>query len=721
MFVSEIFSNNELLIYPPLYSLVLIVVLTSSSAYDYSTEDFDYDATFGTDHLKCIVDSLSVTTPGEVVSSLRGLHCDNERATSLSIEDQNVIFWPRGLETIFNSLTNILLSNSKLSFVHQLDLKPFENLRELNLSNNDLTILDGNLFEFNRDIESVSFSGNKLIVIGENIVNSLKTLMAADFRDNICTNQHTVYAGIEKLKFDECSVSKLVSKSFQLEKQLNLMKTKFESCDGNLDSSTKLLFESTKLKSIEDEESIPEMIELSCQFDFKETCIVANLCVDSPGLFVNPKLESFKELLGREVTKKLIVIDQKSLFLPDNLASIFMQLTEIEVSTSGLFEIGPKVFNNMTSLTTLNITHNKLRELHSNAFQDLENLLIMDLSDNKIEIIKTDAFHGLKSLHYLNLGNNKLRSISNNFQGLLSSLAFLSLKNNKLKFINANLISPESKFNVLDLTNNDCIDMKHPEQNGLAIQAKIIAECIKPLQLTCSFGNEEITVNDNLSFVGYMCKADDLFIDFPQTKISKLYGVHSGKLSVNDVVGFLALGQAMKFLPAQLAQILPKVGMIMIERSQLTAIQKSDFEGFKLLIKIIIRFNNLSSIDPEAFNSLARLEILDLSNNNIRFIPPRLFTKLVLLTSLNLSFNSLEKLPAELLLRKNKIQHFWLNNNELEIIDIQVMRCLRKAETVDLSSNDCIDMKYEKQKQTKSFAEIFTEVDVSCSPENLNY
>lgn len=647
---------------------------------------------------------------------MTGSNCEDQNVTSLLIENKEVIFWPKGLESIFNKLTNIVLTSSKLSSIKQLNLKHYEGLKELNLSYNNIISLDANLFEFNLKLQTVSFRGNKIVVIGENLLLPLKLLDIADFRDNVCTNQEILFTDFGKDKFEKCTLVKMIERSLDLKEKLESIETKFSACDGNLDSSTKLLYISSKLKSAE-EETMKLEIELNCQFDFKETCVAVGLNVGSAGLFVNSKLASFKELLGREVTKKLIIVDQRTLFLPENLAQVFVQLTELEVTSSGLFEIVSKVFSNMTHLTTLNITHNKVRELSLNTFQDLVNLLILDLSNNKIEVMSSEAFHNLKKLYHLNLSDNKLKSISNNFQGLFNNLRFLSLKNNRLKFISANLLSSESKFNILDLTSNDCIDMKLPEQSSSEIQSKIIGNCIEPLQLTCNFGHEQLA---SPTFTGYACKVDSLFIEFPQTKISKLNGEHSKNFGTDSVSGFLAIGQTMKFLPFQLAQMLPNVKNILIDRSQLTALQKNDFEGFKLLKEIFIRFNNLTSIDPEVFN-LQGLEILDLSSNNIQSLPSKLFLKLIQLKSLNLSNNSLQKLPAELLLRKNKIQEFWLNNNKLEIIEIQVIRCLRRALIVDLSNNECIDMKYDKQGGSKIFAELFTEVDVSCSPENMNY
>jgi Leucine-rich repeat (LRR) protein len=213
-------------------------------------------------------------------------------------------------------------------------------------------------------------------------------------------------------------------------------------------------------------------------------------------------------------------------------------------------------------------------------------------------------------------------------------------------------------------------------------------------------------------------KAHELRIDYPKTKIQQVVGFDSDEIT-RSVKTFIVVDQSIKFLPFQLGQTLPKLDKIVVDRSNLTALQKHDFKGLTELRHIEIRHNNLTSIGDETFDDVTQIESLDLSSNNIRSLPSKIFLHLVHLKSLILSNNQIEKFTADLMPRKNAIEVFQVNNNELDLIETKILRYLRRAKIIDLSGNICIDLKYEKtENNSKALVELSGEIDLNCSSDD---
>jgi len=259
---------------------------------------------------------------------------------------------------------------------------------------------------------------------------------------------------------------------------------------------------------------------------------------------------------------------------------------------------------------------------------------------------------------------------------------------------------------LVDLSSNVCIDMKHPASSLLQIEEGIIDNCIAPVALNCKMTQNEtseIVTGDNL------CHIEDLFIEYPKTKIFNV-GLN------NSITILIADNQSMKFFPFQLSKQLPNLQRIEIQQSNLTALHRMDFDGFTKLTEIVINQNNLSSIVQGAFDTIPHLELLDLSSNNIVALPSKIFAKLTRLHTLKLSNNRIIKFLADILPRKNSIDVFCADNNQLEFIETRTIRFLRRAKIIDLTANVCIDLKFAKsENRTRALVELSGEIDLNCS------
>ena len=337
------------------------------------------------------------------------------------------------------------------------------------------------------------------------------------------------------------------------------------------------------------------------------------------------------------------------------------------------------------------------------------------MSHNNLVDLEPKAFDNLVNLETLNFDNNLLININGELFVHLQKLKKLLLNDNKLKFISANLLTPMTSLQVVDFSKNDCIDMKHPEKTLNEIDGEIIDHCIAPIELTCQDAvDNQITVQKNGN--EKTCEVQNLTIFFPKTKISKIVN----DFKTEDSAIFSVVGQQMKFLPFQLNKSFPKLQKIIVERSQLTALNKIDFEGLKALKNITITFNNISTIGQGAFDEVPQIDYLNLASNNIKTLPNNIFVKLTHMKILILADNQLTRIHANLLPRKNSIENFQVQNNELDTIETKILRALRKATLVNLSGNVCIDLKYEKsENSSRALIELSGEIDLNCSEEEV--
>lgn len=683
----------------------------------------------------CIVYDLVITRPDDTITSLNGKTDPKYyEYKSLQIKNQIVNFVPKNIAIFFPELEELEITNSSLEWIEQVNIRELTNLKKLNLEKNKLEILEKDLFDFNKKLETVNISENKLQFLHKNIFYKLTNLRSIDIEDNICTRSfynNDKYYFLRSNEYRDHIINQLNSYcqswedayriyEIRFNKKINDLQSKNEklthrlkTCDGNFDAA---------LTNFRQQKLVNSNIEFSSRLNDSPVIFMTcemKLCVaiEFKVYFANSSIEN-KTILSLYSNNTLQITSlkihqQQTLFLPQNLDEHFPMLSELLVVESGLCEIDYDVFKGLRYLVTLNLTNNKIPEIPAYTFANLEDLQELDLSFNKIHTLNDDVFTSVMSLRNLYLNNNFLTSIKVEVLQNLENLNGLYLQNNLLKFISATLLTPLTSLKSVDLSDNVCIDMSQPTSTLVDIEATIIDNCIAPVELNCKGVQNETSENfGNSSY----CQVEDLFIEYPKTKISKV----NGKQGLNNSVNiFFADEQSIKYFPFQLSQQFPNLEKIEIQQSKLSALHRMDFDGFSKLAQIVMNNNNLSSISAGTFDSVPELELLDLSSNNIASLPTKIFTRLTRLRTLLLSNNRMITFTADFLPRKNVIDVFRVDNNRLEFIETKTLRFLRKAKLIDLTGNICIDMKFDKtENSTRALVELSGEIDLNCSADD---
>lgn len=110
-----------------------------------------------------------------------------ESAMKGFIAQNMVMFYiPRGIENFIGIMSVLVIKNTGLRKVSKQNLVNFTKLIYLDLSYNQIEILEHDLFIENKHLITIILNSNKIRVVEEKIFNFLNNLNFTDFRNNEC-------------------------------------------------------------------------------------------------------------------------------------------------------------------------------------------------------------------------------------------------------------------------------------------------------------------------------------------------------------------------------------------------------------------------------------------------------------------------------------------------------------------------------------------------------
>ena len=115
---------------------------------------------------------------------------NNDDVLGFIADHKNLNSFPQGLEKIFKNLQLFRIRYTSIHKVSQSDFKPFPNLKELDMHENEITVLEDGLFDYNPKLVFVSFSKNKLFRIESKVFDNLSTLMYLYLTENECIDTY---------------------------------------------------------------------------------------------------------------------------------------------------------------------------------------------------------------------------------------------------------------------------------------------------------------------------------------------------------------------------------------------------------------------------------------------------------------------------------------------------------------------------------------------------
>lgn len=222
------------------------------------------------DYLLDIKIPRSILNPNMTIKSITINENKNKIDSMIEIlfRDDEIFYIPHGFYGVYTQIIKFTVVRSKLKEIHQSDFSQFPELKILWLYDNDLEILENNLFEKNLKLEEIEFQNNKIWFIGDETFTKLSTsILKLNFSNNFCINldfnsgSESWISIIENLK--NCAENKILNfVKVKLENQiLSLKKENLEKFDQIQESLEKLSLkiESVSEVSSNDHESIEKV------------------------------------------------------------------------------------------------------------------------------------------------------------------------------------------------------------------------------------------------------------------------------------------------------------------------------------------------------------------------------------------------------------------------------------------------------------------------------
>lgn len=170
------------------------------------------------------------TTTDKFVSSVIAwpLNRQVDSIRQLYIERGNTVYFPANLHKYFPHLEVVKLYNSRVKFLDNFDFRFLTALKFLNLEQNDIEVLQSDLFLFNLQLLELHLQKNKLKFIGARLLLPLMKLKIARFNENVCIDESadntTSLTALKRLLDDNCA-----SPEFLVKKNAEFIKRVVES------------------------------------------------------------------------------------------------------------------------------------------------------------------------------------------------------------------------------------------------------------------------------------------------------------------------------------------------------------------------------------------------------------------------------------------------------------------------------------------------------------
>jgi len=145
----------------------------------------------------CDVQNNLTTTSREtlVIESVTGSHNSGYKdadVTALYLKDKGINHFPNGLQHVFENIKALSIQNDKIKEIHQVDLKFLPKLILFEIYKNEIEVVKDNIFAYNKDLQYINLSGNKIIHIGLQVFGHLKKLTYLKLSLNPCIDKEAL-------------------------------------------------------------------------------------------------------------------------------------------------------------------------------------------------------------------------------------------------------------------------------------------------------------------------------------------------------------------------------------------------------------------------------------------------------------------------------------------------------------------------------------------------
>ncbi|XP_070802848.1 leucine-rich repeats and immunoglobulin-like domains protein 3 isoform X1 [Pituophis catenifer annectens] len=374
----------------------------------------------------------------------------------------------RDLPALFPSRTVQLdLSHNSLSSINSSSLSHLYNLREIKLNNNELEAIP-NLGPISVNITFLSLINNKIMNILPEELKLFQSLETLDLSNN---NISVLEMGsfpplvLKKLHISNNRIVSLEPGIFDnLANKLQVLKLN----KNRISTIPQKMFKLPHLQHLEMSRNRIKKID---GLTFQGLPSLKSLKIQKNGL-VWLMDGAFWGLSNMEILQ----LDHNNLTeISKGWLYGLLMLEQLHLSQNAINRIRPDAWEFCQKLRELDLTYNNLAKLEDSNFVGLSLLVRLDIGNNKVSYIADCAFRGLSSLQTLDLKNNEISWTIEDMNGAFSGLdklKWLLLQGNRIRSITKKAFSGLDALEHLDLSNNAIMSI----QGNTFLQMKNLKE-----------------------------------------------------------------------------------------------------------------------------------------------------------------------------------------------------------------------------------------------------
>ena len=292
--------------------------------------------------------------------------------------------------------------------------------------------------------------------------------------------------------------------------------------------------------------------------------------------------------------------------LPVPLIQRQTDLEHLEISDTGISEIGGLSFSPLTKLINLHITFNSnLGTIRTEAFDGISDTLeFLFLGHNNLQNLDSLRTNWGR-LQQLNLQNNPLRTISGSPFSQMGELAYLNLEYCQLTSIDISVLNGLTKLHTLVLSNNDLQNLP----DGLFQNNPELKE------LKLNKQENPITLSENV-FQGIEMSLNHLFINDNTISVSIFWSLIE---KLPNLLELYASQLNLYTIPDKAFKNNIQLNNLDLANNSISVIQESAFYRLRYSLKTLsLSHNSIESISKCVFPQFALLEYLYLQDNPLK-------------------------------------------------------------------------------------------------------
>ncbi|KAG5684223.1 hypothetical protein PVAND_013461 [Polypedilum vanderplanki] len=379
-------------------------------------------------------------------------------------------------------------------------------------------------------------------------------------------------------------------------------------------------------------------------------------------------------------------------FLPNNIGELFPNLISLSAKNNSITSLPQDILKNLNNLKILDLSNNDIKHLDSEMLNDAPVLEEINLSGNKIRELPEEFFTYSPLIKNLNLKHNEISDISPIVFEKLPNLSELIIDDGNLSpeldvvlqknnpHLNIETLLPQVSTITTTSTTTESSSIIHtvapsvesttkgrPVSATRSTTRRRIVSTFTTTTTTTTPRSETVRQikceiiyepSDFLSKNVMKCDISNQEIDDPEASLLEIpNGAEIEALKLDN-------NKNIKYLPENIAQVMPNLIEVSAKNSAIDSILPGDFEDLKRLENIDLSGNELKAIEPENFDGLIKLKKLDLSDNEIEFIDEDAFN-LPQLTDLDLDNNEITFLHPKIFRNLPNLQVLNIDGNNI--------------------------------------------------------